>query len=381
MTYLLAALGGLVGAVLGALVGILIMTPITAMLGVSNFEGARGIAIVWLGGPIGGLAGLLLGLWLVLRFHGGYSGWIAIGSRSVLIIAAMIAATAAGIWLKLATDGTLNRNAAKPQAIVQIRLPPGSEAKVRGLQAELTSDREVTEALVDRKVRMDGGQPTVSAIVELRYRTSNRLLSLKLPDGTAQIFALKIAGTPVHHDSYGAWQAADFVAGSGEQPRKATGSEGFQIRYRVRDPNVEYSLPTVRFELSTTDDGKLPAREAIDVHARNGDDTNKGFIREEWRHGDDGRVTISGHAQLSGRTKPLVAIAWPGEPARLFAIALPAEQPWLLQLLARLGLGPREPRAEAQFSPWRNADFIEAPDQPPQPAPTSDRFRFRYYLD
>ena len=130
MTYVLAALGGLACAALGAFVGALVAGAITALVGVSDFEGARGMVIVWLGGPIGGIAGLIIGLWLVLRSYGGYRGFGAIAARSAGIIVALVVLTAGGIMLRLATDPTLNRNAAKPQLVFEM-LADGNDASAR----------------------------------------------------------------------------------------------------------------------------------------------------------------------------------------------------------------------------------------------------------
>jgi hypothetical protein len=66
-----AILGGFLGAVAGFVAMIVVSLVIMGLLGVSDFEGGRAMAAVWGFGPIGGLIGLILGIWLALRLAGG----------------------------------------------------------------------------------------------------------------------------------------------------------------------------------------------------------------------------------------------------------------------------------------------------------------------
>jgi hypothetical protein len=70
MTYLLALLAALVGAALGFALGAAAAGLAAPFLGITSFEGASGYFAVFIGGPIGGLAGLVLGALLVLRGTG-----------------------------------------------------------------------------------------------------------------------------------------------------------------------------------------------------------------------------------------------------------------------------------------------------------------------
>ena len=58
MTYLLALLAALVGAALGFALGAAAAGLLAPVLGITSFEGASGYFAVFIGGPIGGLAGL-----------------------------------------------------------------------------------------------------------------------------------------------------------------------------------------------------------------------------------------------------------------------------------------------------------------------------------
>ena len=61
MTYLLALLVALVGAALGFALGAAAAGLLAPVLGITSFEGASGYFAVFIGGPIGGMAGLVLG--------------------------------------------------------------------------------------------------------------------------------------------------------------------------------------------------------------------------------------------------------------------------------------------------------------------------------
>jgi hypothetical protein len=380
MIYVLAALAGLACAALGALVGALITAMITALAGISDFEGARGMVIVWLGGPIGGVAGLIIGLWLVLRFYGGHRGFGAIAARSAGIIVALVALTGGGIMLMLATDATLNRNGAKPQLVFEIRFPPGTTLPpgLRGIEVELSTDRNTMPALLQRDRVRTGERPVLAGLVELAFRTSRRLIVLRMPGAPARLFSLKVPATPPHHDSFGPWQPVDFVADSEGQPRPAGGEQGFEIRYRTRDPNIEYTLPTVRFELGLPENMTPPARDTISVTVRNGDDDNKGSIVDDWKRSDDGRSAIAGLVQLSGTTRPTLVIDWPGAPSRLFAITLPPARHWTFEMVDKVM--PAPPRPAPDYGSWQAADLIEEPGREPQRA-SDDGVQLRYYLD
>ena len=69
MTAVLAIIGGLVGGALGWVVAAFAALIIGSAMGVSNFEGQRAMTAVFFFGPIGGLAGIIAGVALVLRLR------------------------------------------------------------------------------------------------------------------------------------------------------------------------------------------------------------------------------------------------------------------------------------------------------------------------
>lgn len=67
MRYILAALIGLVGLVLGWLAAAFGTLALGSAFGLSDFEGERAMVAFFGIGPVGGLAGLIIALWLWAR--------------------------------------------------------------------------------------------------------------------------------------------------------------------------------------------------------------------------------------------------------------------------------------------------------------------------
>jgi hypothetical protein len=62
-------LGGLVGAVAGWVAAAAATLLLGGYLGLTEFEGERSMTAVFGIGPIGGVLGLIIGLWLALRLY------------------------------------------------------------------------------------------------------------------------------------------------------------------------------------------------------------------------------------------------------------------------------------------------------------------------
>jgi hypothetical protein len=69
MTALLAIVGGLCGLILGWVAAAAATIMIGSALGASEFEGALSMQAFFGAGPLGGLIGLALGIWLVVRWR------------------------------------------------------------------------------------------------------------------------------------------------------------------------------------------------------------------------------------------------------------------------------------------------------------------------
>src|SRR3990172_12944167 len=87
LTYLLAALAGVACAVLAWLVTGFLADFVLGLAGMSEREGGRAMVAFFTFAPFGGLAGLVLGIWLVLRYQGGYRSFTRIAWGGGLVVA------------------------------------------------------------------------------------------------------------------------------------------------------------------------------------------------------------------------------------------------------------------------------------------------------
>jgi hypothetical protein len=102
------------------------MIGIGGLIGMSNFEGALGMQAVFGIGPLGGLAGLLLGIWLVLRKRG-HASIGGVAWRLPIVILAIGGLAAGVVWYLYDTRTNLGTSSSGPPRLdFEIRLPPGA---------------------------------------------------------------------------------------------------------------------------------------------------------------------------------------------------------------------------------------------------------------
>ena len=236
MTLLLSLLAGIAGAAIGWIAAAALTMLLGGLFGVSDFEGGRGMLAIWGIGPLGGLAGLVLAIVLVLRKRGRHSAG-GIAWRVPLVIAGIIALASFGLWWVYETRPVLNTSGPAPQLAFEVRLPPGlaPPADLAAVKAELHTEKNKMPGLVSRDApRSDNGRALLAGSVELYYRSGWRLLEIRMPDQLDRIFKLHLPASPRRTTQMTGWQKADFIAEPGlSQPRKTVPDEGFEIRYRV----------------------------------------------------------------------------------------------------------------------------------------------------
>jgi hypothetical protein len=234
MTYLFAVLAGIAGLVAGWAVaagGALLFASATGM---SNFEGAAGMFAVFGIGPIGGLVGLILGIWLVLRYRGRHFGFGSIAIRSLLVIVAIGVLIAGGFGVTYLTRDTVNAGGPPPRLLFDLRLPPGIEATAKDLSVEMHTNKNVATGIVfSGSERRDGDRLLISGSIDLYFRTSQRMVVVKRRGEPDRLFQLTLSSSPKHMREPGSWQPVSLVAGPGEQPRKPDAGDGYELRYRV----------------------------------------------------------------------------------------------------------------------------------------------------
>jgi len=144
LTYLLTVLGGIAGALLGFIVTGLFAYGLLGLAGMEDREGGRAMIAFISIAPFGALAGLLAGIYLVLRYRGGYRGFAGVVGRGALIVAEIFAVGALVLWIYGLTDDVLVRNGPPPEAKFEIRLPPNAmlPEKLAGVAVNLETRQE-----------------------------------------------------------------------------------------------------------------------------------------------------------------------------------------------------------------------------------------------
>jgi len=237
MTYVLAFLAAVAGTVAGFFLASALGSVVASALGISNFEGAAGYFAVFVFGPVGGLIGLVLGLWLVFRYKGGHRTFSAIAGRSAFVVVAIAVVAAAGVQLRLATLENFS-NGPSPQMEFEIRLPAHATIARQGLDFEMQAGSQRSGGLLrDQWLRQDGDRPVLVGFVPLYTRTSQRMLVVSRPGEPKLLFNIKLSATPAASDRYGDWQRVDFLDDmkADSTPRHPGSAENFEIRYRVPD--------------------------------------------------------------------------------------------------------------------------------------------------
>jgi hypothetical protein len=303
----------------------------------------------------------------------------------VLSLGAVIACSAGIIGLLLFFDSTLNRGSAKPQALFEIRMPPGTKlaADRSDVEIELNTDQNSAYAYKSKEEYQysDGDRPVISGGVDLAFRTSSRIVVLKRKGEPDLLFRLNLSDKPGHSDAYGPWQPIDWVAEAGtQQPRKATSADRYEIRYRVRDPNVEFSRSIIGFELSLPAATPLPDDvKSIEVKALEGNNDMDGSINAESIKRENDRLTLGGTVQLAGDLHSMVAIAIPNQPVRMFEIKLPTAI-WITETIRYATTSPAD-ESSRTFGPWQNVGFIRDPGRKDtRPATGQDDAKLHYML-
>jgi hypothetical protein len=235
VTFGLAFLAGIAGACIGWLVTGFAADAMLGVGGMSDINGGRAMVAFFTFGPIGAIAGLLLGVWLVVRKRTG-KGFARVASYSALVVLAITAIGAATTAWFYFSDDQLAHNTLPPSLKFELRLPPKTSLpdQLAGVKIELDTDKNTMPATVVPELGRDGDHPVIVGDVDLAFRTSQRMLVLRVPDQPDQVFSLKLAGNPGASAEFGPWQPLDFIDDNPNgDMRKAGPDEGYEIGYRV----------------------------------------------------------------------------------------------------------------------------------------------------
>lgn len=237
MSILRAVIGGIVGLLIGYFAAAFLSSIAMGWFGVSDFEGGRGMAAAFAFGPLGGLLGLVGGIWLGLR-RGAQPIGKALGRAGIALL--MIVAIAAGgvALYYYSIPHRLEYDQAGASLEFELRAPAAFALPDDPYKIEITLDTDLNQQpaiWLDPALRQDANWQVLAGTVELYYRTSSRLLVFRFPDGRDRIFRLALAAKPDPELGWSDWHAVDFV-GMSDQPQAAKpGPEDpFELRYKVR---------------------------------------------------------------------------------------------------------------------------------------------------
>ena len=238
MPILRAVIGGIAGLLIGYLAAALPSAIVMGWYGVTDFEGARGMGAAFVFGPMGGLAGLIGGIWLGLRLGGPQPRGGAL-RRAGIALAVIVAIAGAGLAIQYsAVPHRLEYDQAGASLEFELRAPADFAPAADPATIEVTLDTDLNQQPAiwhDPALRQDGDRKILSGEVELYYRTSQRLLVFRFPDGRDRIFRPALSARPDPEDGWSAWRPVDFVGLQGQaQTVKPGRDDALELRYRVR---------------------------------------------------------------------------------------------------------------------------------------------------
>jgi MFS family permease len=239
MRFLRAFAIGVITAVVGMFLAIFASDYLTRLYHVSDMEGQRGMAVIFLFAPLGLIVGFLIGVIAALSTRwGGFVGFIKTQGLSILIVIAIGGAVSGLLWL----------GADKPPKIdgkelvleFELKIPPTiqipQEVNDYTIRASLYADnKENRVASIDVKsITKQDGYVIVSGTVALMSHSANRSLfaSIGNEPGASQFIDLKTlpAAPRKENETWSDWTLATQRTDLSPVPEP----ERIAVRYRVR---------------------------------------------------------------------------------------------------------------------------------------------------
>lgn len=239
MRFLRALSIGVITAVVGVFLAIFASDYLTRLYHVSDMEGQRSMAVIFLFAPLGLVVGFLIGVIAALRTRwSGLVGFIKTQGLSILIMIAIAAAVSGLLWL----------GADKPPKIdgkeivleFDLKIPPTiqipKELNDYTIRASLYADnKENRYADIDLKsIRKQDSYVIVSGTVALMSHSANRSLfaSIGNEPGASQFIDLETlpAAPRKENEIWSDWILATQRADLSPVPEP----ERIAVRYRVR---------------------------------------------------------------------------------------------------------------------------------------------------
>jgi len=213
---------GFLSALLGALAGWAGLAALVVMLAGPDRDGGIAMGAFFDIGPIGGVVGLIAGIWLFLRFglvhaeapSAGTSGAVPQGktrlsfpfSVTVVLIVAILGWWG---WYELIRSPNLSHGFMTLQ--VEFRLPAGMSLpdKEEDVHIEVEEASGYANAMLPPNWRAhDGDRKAIIVTASLMYKTRHRAVSLTLPGVPTQHWSIDLPSDPDPTPGFSPWRVA-----------------------------------------------------------------------------------------------------------------------------------------------------------------------------
>jgi MFS family permease len=241
MRFLRAFVIALITAIVGGFIAIFASDYLTKLYHVSDMEGGRGMAVVFLFGPLGFILGLVIGAIVAFRSHrSGFAGFLFAQGLSILCTFALAAVVSGFAWL--GADHPPKIGGKNVALEFEVKIPTAislpAELNDYSLRANLySSNRDNRYANIDiRSVRRQESFTIVPGSAVLISRAANRSLLVSIGDEPrpSQLFELaNLPQAPSAETDWSDWLTANQYADLKPIPER----ERMSLRYRFRQTN------------------------------------------------------------------------------------------------------------------------------------------------
>jgi hypothetical protein len=222
----------IVWTIVGLVAGAFILS-----LGIDAREGKAGMFAVFVGAPIGAIAGFMAGLAVAVR-QGENRRALGrmLGGTVAGVVAIVLGVYAFETWR---TWNDIDNWGGTYSLEYQVRLPAGAPSpggQKIGMQLFSSKENPLCDAYdYPHGLQQQGDHFVISASCKLRYATADRTIGVRIGEGPTRYFKAKVGRRPqsaVYSDWYRPDQVKDNVPGA--QFRAPRPDEIFEIRYSAR---------------------------------------------------------------------------------------------------------------------------------------------------